>query len=145
MVYSGLVALITIVLSDTIKCHPWSFSVRFKFLPTASYIDKTLRDSQLVPRSDCLWKEAKRRQPSGFPVSFILDQTIKKAAWNTCQQSSFCLLRPLPDRLYHDGSSSRCALGDMLFLQLLLQHLLRERCPCSGGNVVSPLQLLLPT
>lgn len=72
-------------------------------------------------------------------VSFILDQTIKKAAWNTRQQCSFCLLHPLPNRLYNNGSSSRCALGDMLFLQLLLQHLLRERCPYSGAVFVSPL------
>lgn len=139
MVYSCLVALITIVLSDTIKCQPWSFFVRLKFLPTASYIAKTLRDSQLVQK--WLPLEGSQAETAVWVsrVSFILDQTIKKAAWNTRQQCSFCLLRPLPNRLYNNGSSSRCALGDMLFLQLLLQHLLRERCPYSEAVFVSPL------
>lgn len=70
---------------------------------------------------------------------FSLHQTIKKAAWNRHQQCSFCLLRPLPKRLYNDGSSSRCALDAVLFLHLVLQHLLRERCPYSRATFVSPL------
>lgn len=71
-------------------------------------------------------------------MSFSLHQTIKKAAWNRHQQCSFCLLRPLPNRLYNDGSSSRCALGAVLFLHLVLQHLLRKRCPYLRATFVSP-------
>lgn len=61
----------------------------------ASYTAKTLRDSQVSPNSDSLWKEAKRRQPSGFPVrllSWIKQSNRQHETLSAGTSSAYCSL-----------------------------------------------------
>lgn len=63
-----------------------------------SYSAQTLRDSRSFPNGDSVWKEAKQTAVWVSRASFIPDQTIKQATWNTQRRHFFCLLLPFWER-----------------------------------------------
>ncbi len=74
-----------------------------------SYTAETLRDSQLIPNSDSLWKEATWRQPSGFPVrlsSWIKQSNRQHETCSTASSSAYCSLFGKELTGYNDCSGS---------------------------------------
>lgn len=86
-VYSCPVAIITFVPPDTAQCQLHSCA-DLNSSRHPSHTAETLRDSQPIPNGDSLWKEATRRQPSGFPVR--LSSRIKQSnrQHETCSAAS---------------------------------------------------------
>lgn len=114
-----------------------------------SYSAKTLRNSQSIPNSDSLWKEAKRRQPSGFPVrlsSWIKQSNRQYETCNTATSSAYCSLfwerAEQAIIIIQAASVSRRAWSDTLLsagsVRLISQHLQRRGCIYLGAGDPRP-------